>query len=184
MCRAVEQGDEADEAFAGAGQTVAPAHARAVPFLRGHRFAAYRQCSTDHGERGTARPADGVRQMRVPLGAVVAERRLRIEGQPTVDVTLRVGLPMPFPPEPPGTFAGYYCPYQIVGIGREKVGYAPGVDAVQALEEAIHILPTELDALRRDHPGLRWEDAPAGDFGFTRAVSAFQGRRPGESPTE
>ncbi len=47
MCReAAEQADEADEAFAGAGQTGAPAHARAGR-RRGHRFAAYPRCSAD-----------------------------------------------------------------------------------------------------------------------------------------
>ena len=74
--------------------------------------------------------------------------------------------------------------HQITGLGDGKVRHAPGVDAVQALEEAIHILPTEVDVLRQHHPGLRWEDAPAGDFGFSRAKSALQGPRPGESPRE
>jgi hypothetical protein len=53
----VEQGDEADEAFGGTNPRAAsgvrpevPPHARAVPFGRGHRFAAYPRCSTDSGE--------------------------------------------------------------------------------------------------------------------------------------
>ena len=122
--------------------------------------------------------------MKVELGTVIAERRLRVVGQPEVDVRVRIGKPQPFPPRAGEVLSGYYCPYQITGLADEKIRHAPGVDEVQALEEAIHILPTELDALRQHYPGLRWEDAPAGDFGFTRAVSALQGPRPGESPRE
>ena len=48
---AVEQGDEADEAFGGTNPRAAsgarpqvPPHARAVSIGRGHRFAAYPRC--------------------------------------------------------------------------------------------------------------------------------------------
>jgi len=51
---AVEQGDEADEAFGGTSPRAAsgarpeaPPNARAGPDGRGHRFAAYPRCSTD-----------------------------------------------------------------------------------------------------------------------------------------
>jgi hypothetical protein len=47
---AVEQGDEADEAFGGmVARMDMPPHARAVTIGRGHRFAAYPRCSTDSG---------------------------------------------------------------------------------------------------------------------------------------
>jgi hypothetical protein len=55
MKRAVEQGDEADEAFGGTNPRAAsgarpevPPNARAVSDGRGHRFAAYPRCSADH----------------------------------------------------------------------------------------------------------------------------------------
>ena len=58
--RAVEQGDEADEARGGTGQTDCSA-ATCVPPLRGgtHRFAAYPRCSTDfpEGPRNGTGPA-------------------------------------------------------------------------------------------------------------------------------
>jgi len=108
--------------------------------------------------------------MKVELGPVIAERRLRVTGHPELDVRLRIGAPCPFPDAPHGD---YYCPYQISGLGSAKVWYTGGVDAVQAVELAIHILPTELDALRQKHPGLGWEDAPEGDYGFSKAVSRF-----------
>jgi len=53
-CGAVEQGDEADEAFGGTNPRAAsgarpevPPNARAACVRRGHRFAAYPRCSTD-----------------------------------------------------------------------------------------------------------------------------------------
>jgi hypothetical protein len=108
--------------------------------------------------------------MKAELGSIVAERRLRIAGRPDCDVRVRLGTPQPFPD---AAYGDYYCPYQIVGVGSEKVRYAGGVDAVQALELALHNLPTELDALRQDNPGLGWANAPDGDYGFTHAVSKF-----------
>ena len=108
--------------------------------------------------------------MKVDLGSIIAERRLRVTGRPELDVSVRLGIPQPIPGAP---YGDYYCPYQIVGVGNEKVRYAGGVDAVQALELALHILPTELDALRQQYPGLGWVNAPDGDYGFTHAVSKF-----------
>jgi hypothetical protein len=50
---AIEQADEADEAFGGTvASTKVPPHARAGQDRRGHRFAAYPQCWADTGERG------------------------------------------------------------------------------------------------------------------------------------
>jgi hypothetical protein len=108
--------------------------------------------------------------MKVELGSVIAERRLRVAGKPELDVRVRIGAPRPFPDDPQ---ANYYCPYQVTGLRSSKVRYMGGVDAVQALELAIHILPTELDALRQEYPGLGWVDASDGDYGFSRAVSTF-----------
>jgi len=101
--------------------------------------------------------------MEIALGSVIAERRLRVTGQPELDVRVRIGTPSPFFDSP---HSSYYCPYQITGLDDSKVKYAGGVDGVQALELAIRILPAELDALRQRHPGLGWEDALEGDFGF------------------
>jgi hypothetical protein len=76
--------------------------------------------------------------MKVELGSVFAERRLRASGRPELDVRVRLGTPRPLPDAPHGD---YYCPYQVIGLGNEKVRYAGAVDAIQALELAIHILP-------------------------------------------
>lgn len=108
--------------------------------------------------------------MKVELGPIIAERRLRVTGRPELDVRVRLGTPRPFADAP---YGDYYCPYQIVGVGNQKVRYAGGVDAIQALELALHIVPTELDALREECPGLGWVDAADGDYGFSHAVSRF-----------
>ncbi|MEM9694491.1 MAG: hypothetical protein AAGA56_18200 [Myxococcota bacterium] len=114
--------------------------------------------------------------MDVELEQVIAMRRLRVGGSDDLDVRLLIGLPRPFPDDPNGD---YLCPYQITGVGDEKVRYAAGVDALQALELALQILPVQLDVLRTQHPGLRWEDAPAGDYGFSEAISAAYRRDEG-----
>ena len=106
--------------------------------------------------------------MDIKLGAIIAERRLRVTGQPELDVRVRIGMPQPFSNDS----RNYYCPYQISGLGNKKVKYAGGVDALQALELAICILPAELNVLRRHCPALGWLDAPDGDFGSLE-VAAF-----------
>jgi hypothetical protein len=116
--------------------------------------------------------------MKVELGQVIAERRLRVSGRPDLEVWVRLGTPRPFQDD---STDDYYCPYQVSGVGDAKVRYASGVDALQALELALHILPTELDRLRKKYPGLGWEDAAEGEYGFSKAVSAF---REGDAPSE
>jgi len=60
------------------------------------------------------------------------------------------------------------CPYQILGTGDEKVRYAGGVDAVQALQLAMEKIGAELYfKLDRQLGGkLRWEAGQQGDLGF------------------
>jgi len=108
--------------------------------------------------------------MKVELGLVVAERRLRLSDDPDREVWVRLGLPQLFPDQP---FRDYYCPYQIVGLGDERVRYAAGVDSLHAIEGALLLLPTELNALRKSYPGLGWEDAPDGHYGFGPTVMSY-----------
>jgi hypothetical protein len=119
--------------------------------------------------------------MNVELGQVLAERLLRVLGRPDLEVRVRLGVPRSFPDDP---LNNYYCPYQVTGIGDAKVRYAGGVDSLQALELALHLLPTELDRLRQEYPGLGWLDAPDGDYGFSKAVSAFRAGDTAQEPRE
>lgn len=98
------------------------------------------------------------------LGDVIAERRFSLttrDGQQTV-VTVKLGKPVEFDD---GT--GYYAPFQLTGIGSEKIKYAAGVDAVQALQLAMKMIGANLNALRDpDSVELEWEAGDKGDLGF------------------
>jgi hypothetical protein len=110
------------------------------------------------------------------LGAVIAERRLRLLDRPDVDVRVRIGAPRPFDE----AASDYYCPFQITGIGSGKVRRIGGVDAVQALELTLRVLPSALDGLRKQYPDLRWLDADEGDFGFHLWASSGRDQEPTE----
>ncbi len=102
--------------------------------------------------------------MKIELGMVIAERILEVPGHPNLDIRVKIGQPRPFPDDPEEK--DFYCPYQITGIGSEKVRYMGGMDSMQALMLAIKILPVHLDLIRRDYLGLRWLELPAGQYGI------------------
>jgi hypothetical protein len=64
--------------------------------------------------------------MPTTLGDVIAVRRLELAQDPVIRIEVKIGRPV-------SDGEGCYCPYQIVGIGNEKVRYAAGVDSVQVL---------------------------------------------------
>ncbi len=98
------------------------------------------------------------------VGEVVATRTLtllRDDGPPS-EILVLLGKPQQLP-----DFTDYYCPYQIKGIGSEKVHYMCGIDAFQAMELAIRSLGAELDLMRKQLEGkLRWECDEKGGLGF------------------
>lgn len=61
------------------------------------------------------------------VGTIIASRKLFINGEH--EVTITIGKPKKFDEGE----QDYYCPYHITGIGNEKVKYAGGIDAIQAL---------------------------------------------------
>jgi hypothetical protein len=71
------------------------------------------------------------------VGVVIAAREIDIDGDEKVVIT--IGAPQEFPEG-----GSFFCPYQILGIGRDNVRYAGGVDAVQALELALQMIGTDL----------------------------------------
>jgi hypothetical protein len=97
---------------------------------------------------------------------VIAERRLYLEGQPDTDIRIRVGRPQKAPSPTADGFV--LCPFQILGIGTEKVRCAGGVDAVQALQLVMEMIGAELHLkLNRQYSGkLRWEAGKQTDLGF------------------
>lgn len=103
--------------------------------------------------------------MQVELGEVVATRVLRLLGgetSPAKEVVVKIGKPKPFPDG-----RDYFCPYQITGLGDEKVQYSGGIDAIQALHFAIVAAGSDLFALNELCGGrLRWDGDEHGDLGF------------------
>jgi hypothetical protein len=71
------------------------------------------------------------------VGQVIATRVLNLRG--SAQVTIRLGKPEKFPDS-----VDYYCPYEIRGVGNQRVRYAGGVDAVQALELALKSIGADL----------------------------------------
>lgn len=104
--------------------------------------------------------ADGDEMRTFELGDLIAERRLTFEATSgeTTDVVVRLGRPVQ-------DDRAWVCPYQVVGMGRERVVGIFGADSMQALLLAIHTIPSELIALMRD-PGGRFLRNGEPDDGF------------------
>jgi hypothetical protein len=100
------------------------------------------------------------------LDEIIATRRLYLDGDPDVTVQILLGRPQASPISSNDGFM--LCPYQILGIGDQKVRCAGGVDAFQALQLAMEMIGSELYIkLNPRHDGkLRWEAGEANDLGF------------------
>jgi len=82
-------------------------------------------------------------------------------------VTVLIGKPERFPDSP-----DYYCCYQILGLGFERVKRAGGVDAVQAMDIAHKMIGAELYTSKEYRAGeLHWAAGSKGDLGFPLADS-------------
>ena len=100
------------------------------------------------------------------ISQVVAERLLYLDGEPGTRIRVLVGRPQTLPG--PSNNNVVLCPYQILGVGDEKVRSAGGVDEIQALQLAMEMIGSELYfKLNRKYGGkLRWEAGKQGDLGF------------------
>jgi hypothetical protein len=102
----------------------------------------------------------------VSLENAIAIRHLSLDDQPTLDIQVILGRP-----QREFNAAGYdsvLCPYQIRGIGNEKVRFASGIDDFQALQLAMEIIGSELYFKLNPRYGgtLNWEGGKDGDLGF------------------
>ncbi len=94
------------------------------------------------------------------VGTVVASRELRLS--PSKTVTVLIGKPEKFPDSD-----DYYCPYQILGLGNERVRRAGGMDAVQSLELTLKMIGTDLYTSKEYQAGeLIWPGGKQGELGF------------------
>lgn len=88
------------------------------------------------------------------VGEVFASRRLslNIPGDSARNIDILLGRPRPFPDSD-----DYYCTYQVLGIGDEKVRYSAGADGIQALQAAMSLIAADLRITHRDLlPHLKW----------------------------
>ncbi|HKZ81150.1 MAG TPA: hypothetical protein VJ124_22960 [Pyrinomonadaceae bacterium] len=98
------------------------------------------------------------------VGIVIAVREfsLRDEGGKVTPVSVILGMPQQFPDS-----SDYYAPYQITGVGSEKIRYAGGIDAFQALQGAMTLIGADLFALNEKcNHCLAWIGDELGDLGF------------------
>ena len=99
------------------------------------------------------------------LGKVVATRQLRTADRERRKVIVRLGQPRR---EPDGS---WICPFQITGLGRLRVNAGHGVDAFQAIHNALEGIRIMLEEGRRK---LTWGDI--GHHGFPRYVLPWFGK--------
>ena len=99
--------------------------------------------------------------MEIHIGQTIAIRTLRVAGEKK-NIKVRIGRPKRFPDG-----EDYFCPYQIIGMGNEKVRHAAGVDAVQALVLALERIGAELYTSDEAKAGkLAWLDDNEKNLGF------------------
>jgi hypothetical protein len=106
------------------------------------------------------------------VGQILAERSLRIEGDPDVRTRVVMGAPQQ---HSENGHDYVVCPIQIVGLGDENIRAARGVDAFQAMQLGMQLIGTELYVkLNRICDGkLRWEDEADLAFPLPESVPEF-----------
>jgi hypothetical protein len=94
------------------------------------------------------------------VGVQIAARVLDLAGG---EVTVVLGKPEKF-----SGAEDHYCPYQIIGLGNERVRYAGGIDAVQALLLALKMIGADLyTSPEAQAKQLTWQGGGShGDLGF------------------
>jgi hypothetical protein len=101
------------------------------------------------------------------LDDVIATRTLFVASDelPKTEVFVRIGRPQQFPDS-----LDYFCPFEISGVGDDKLAYAAGVDGVQAIQEAMRLIGMELylKINPRIDGRLRWKGDDSGVLGFPR----------------
>ena len=104
----------------------------------------------------------------INLGEVLASRTVRFQPAvgAAVDVVVSLGMPVS---DDDGR--DWVCPFQISGIGDEPVRGVFGIDKMQALVLALHVLPTELRAIAQEESGA-FPNCDE-DLGLTRACSMY-----------
>ena len=86
------------------------------------------------------------------IETIIARRSLQTKGGREVQII--VGRPEHFPDE-----EDFYCPFSVNGLGDDRVRYAGGVDALQALILALKMLSVYVMTLEDVKQGdVQWLD--------------------------
>lgn len=97
------------------------------------------------------------------VNSVIAKRTLQAKDGREIEIIF--GLPEKFPGDD-----DFYCPFQLVGLGDEKVRYAGGVDSMQALILALKKLSYYVSSLDEVKNGeIQWLDGSNLDLGLLPA---------------
>ena len=98
----------------------------------------------------------------------IAVRRYTVAGEPGREVVLTIGKPQP----DPRSSGDWVCSVLIEGIPKERRLRAHGVDAVQALQDAMACVRHEIDA-----SGLPviWLDNEPGEMGLPLSIPGCWG---------
>lgn len=97
------------------------------------------------------------------VGHVIASRVFRaVHENESIEIQVIIGQPTKFPDS-----QDFYTPYQIVGVGTERVGYAAGIDSVQSLQLVMKMISYDLQFINEKSViTLLWEGDENGDLGF------------------
>lgn len=97
----------------------------------------------------------------IDLGEIIAERTLTISGEDR-ELIVQLGKPQRV-----ADGDHFRCPFIIVGVEDERVKYAPGSDAFQALMHALRMIGVEVELRNRSYGGrLRWYGNTGDNLGF------------------
>jgi hypothetical protein len=91
------------------------------------------------------------------VGEIVAERTLALKEADAVlrEVKVIIGKPNHFPES-----ESYYCPFQILGLGDQRVLWAGGFDSVQAMQIALRTIGFILERDRPSSSAWSGDDDP------------------------
>jgi hypothetical protein len=107
----------------------------------------------------------------IDLGKVIAERI--VEWIPNEGPAGQVSILVGTPPESDDQFGSVIVPFQIRGLGRERVKYAAGVDGIQAFLLMLRMIRVDLEILQRDLNGrLVWLGDESGTCGLVAPEEA------------
>jgi len=98
------------------------------------------------------------------IGEIIASRMLHVvdEQGNKRPVSVFIGKP-----QPSADSSGYFCAYQIIGIGNQETQIGHGRDSIQALKTAMILLGANLNNLNDEVGGkLVWNGGPKGELGL------------------